>query len=231
MTQSLDELYAPKAMSLDELLAATPFLPVSYPPPDNSDFMSAISASAANVPQPISPDRLRGGVRPAPVQQLNYRDSQNGELPGSYAPLDQYADITLNDFPDAAAGFGHVGIGVNTDKTQGFYPKDDGFWTMILSGLGVDVPGAVKYDDLNKPHRSVTMHTSAAQDTAVQRYIDVTKANPDNYNLYRRNCAGFCEGGIRAGGTSAPVTGIPNALYGILNGTKPLNLPPGYYYP
>src|SRR6266576_3139843 len=115
MTQSLDELYAPKAMSLDELLAAIqppPFLPVSYPPSDNSDFMSAISASAANVPQPISPDRLRGGVRPAPVQQLNYRDSQNGELPGSYAPLDQYADITLNDFPDAAAGFGHVGIGV-----------------------------------------------------------------------------------------------------------------------
>ncbi len=234
MTQSLDELYAPKAMSLDELFAAIqppPLLPVSYPPSDNSDFMSAISASAANVPQPISPDRLRGGLLPAPLEQLNYRGSQNSELPGTYAPLDQYADITLNDFPAAVHGFGHVGIGVNMDKTQGFYPRDDNVWTKFLELMGADVPGAVKYDDISQPHRSVTMHTNSAQDAAVQRYIDATKSNPGDYNLYRRNCAGFCEGGLKAGGARAPATAFPNALYDILNGTKPLNLPPGYYYP
>jgi hypothetical protein len=46
MTKSFDELYAPKAMSLDELFAAIrppPLLPVSYPPSDNSDFMSPSS--------------------------------------------------------------------------------------------------------------------------------------------------------------------------------------------
>jgi hypothetical protein len=85
----------------------------------------------------------------------------------------------------------------------------------------------VKYDDLSQPYRSVTIHTNRAQDDAVQRYIDATKAQPGNYNLYRRNCAGFCEGGLRAGGARAPSTGFPNALYDILNGTKPFDLPPG----
>lgn len=74
MTQSFDELYAPKAMSLDELFAAIrppPLLPVSYAPPDNSDFMSSSSASGVNMPQPISPDRLWAGMRPMPLAPLN----------------------------------------------------------------------------------------------------------------------------------------------------------------
>ncbi|HYK80857.1 MAG TPA: hypothetical protein VEU95_14580 [Micropepsaceae bacterium] len=228
MTRSFDELFAPKAMSLDELFAAIrppPLLPVSYPPSDNSDFMSPSSGPGVNKPQPISQDRLRDGLLPVPPQQ------QNGALLGSYAPLDQYADITLNDFPAAVHGFGHVGIGINTDKTQGFYPRDDNVWTKLLELMGADVPGAVKYDDLSQPHRSVTMHTNSAQDAAARRYIDVTKSKPGGYNLYRRNCAGFCEGGLKAGGARAPVTGFPNALYDILNGTKPLDLPPGDYYP
>jgi hypothetical protein len=230
MTKSLDELFAPRAMSLDELFAAIrppPLLPVRYEPSSYNASMAASSASGVNMAQPISPDRSWVGALPEPLQQLSYPGSQYSESPGSHAPLDQYADITLNDFPAAARGFGHGGIGVNTDKTQGFYPRDDNAWTQFLELMGVNVPGVVKYDDLSQPHQSVTIHTNSAQDAAVQRYIDATKANPGSYNLYRRNCAGFCEGGLRAGGTRAPVTAFPNALYDILNGTKPLDLPPG----
>src|SRR5712671_580369 len=75
MPQSFDELFAPKAMSLDELFAAIrppPLLPVSYPPSDNSDFMSPSSAAALNMPQSIPSDRLWAGVQPAPLQKLNY---------------------------------------------------------------------------------------------------------------------------------------------------------------
>jgi hypothetical protein len=68
MTKSFDELYAPKAMSLDELFAAIrppPLLPVRYEPSDNSNFVSASSPSAANIPQAISPDRFWADVHPA----------------------------------------------------------------------------------------------------------------------------------------------------------------------
>jgi hypothetical protein len=56
MPISFDELFAPKPMTLDELFAAIrppPLLPVSYPPSDNSDFMSQTSSSGVNMPQPI----------------------------------------------------------------------------------------------------------------------------------------------------------------------------------
>ncbi len=76
MTQSFDELFAPKAMSLDELFAAIrppPLLPVSYPPSDNSDFMSSRSVAGVNAPQSIPLDRLWGGVPPAPLKPLVHR--------------------------------------------------------------------------------------------------------------------------------------------------------------
>src|SRR5258708_470499 len=75
MTKSFDELYAPKAMSLDELFAAIrppPLFPANYQPSDdNSAFTPGSSASAANIPQPISPDRLWAGVQPAPLRPVN----------------------------------------------------------------------------------------------------------------------------------------------------------------
>jgi RHS repeat-associated protein len=132
----------------------------------------------------------------------------------------QIADITVNDFYNEVGGAGHVGIGVNTNKTQGFYPKNESLGTKILEGLGINVPGVVKYDDLSQPHSSVTIHTTSEQDKAVQLYIDQTKANPGNYNLYQQNCAVFCEGAMRAGGVSAPTTIFPNRLFDIIEDMK-----------
>src|SRR6266567_1346124 len=90
MTQAFDELFAPKAMSLDELFAAIrppPLLPVSYPPSDNSDFMSSRSVAGVNAPQSIPLDRLWGGVPPAPLKPLNYRDPSNYEaMPAGTPP-------------------------------------------------------------------------------------------------------------------------------------------------
>ena len=71
MTKSFDELYAPKAMSLDELFAAIrppPLFPANYQPSDdNSAFTPGSSASAANMRQPIPPDRSWAGVQSAPL--------------------------------------------------------------------------------------------------------------------------------------------------------------------
>jgi hypothetical protein len=76
MTKSLDELYAPKAMSLDELFAAIrppPLLPVRYEPSGNNASVQASSPYASNMPQPIPRDRLWSGVQPTPLTALNYR--------------------------------------------------------------------------------------------------------------------------------------------------------------
>jgi hypothetical protein len=92
MTKSLDELYAPKAMSLDELFAALrppPLLPVGYGSSDNGASMPASSAPAANMAQPIPLNLLLGGAQSVPLTQLNYTDeprhdslSQNHDFGG-----------------------------------------------------------------------------------------------------------------------------------------------------
>src|SRR5258708_35379965 len=92
MSQSFDDQFAPKAMSLDELFAAIrppPLLPISYPPSDDSDFMSSRSVAGVNAPQSIPLGRLWGGVPPAPLTPLNYRDPSNYEA-GPPLPLAAY---------------------------------------------------------------------------------------------------------------------------------------------
>ena len=77
--QSLDELYAPKAMSLDELFAAIqppPLLPVGYEPSDSSASPPASFSSDANTTQQIPPDRLSARVQPNPFATLNYPNTQ-----------------------------------------------------------------------------------------------------------------------------------------------------------
>src|SRR5947207_6686990 len=81
MTQSFDELFAPKAMTLDELFAAIrppPLLPVSYPPSDNSDFMSPSSAAGVNTPQPIPLDKILAGATRSPVNMSNFGYPRSG---------------------------------------------------------------------------------------------------------------------------------------------------------
>src|SRR6266700_5983873 len=83
MTKSFDELFAPKAMSLDELFAAIqppPLLPVSYPPSGNIDFMSPSFAGGVNAPQPIPLNQFMPRTTPAP------QDTYNFGYPGSGVP-------------------------------------------------------------------------------------------------------------------------------------------------
>jgi RHS repeat-associated protein len=133
----------------------------------------------------------------------------------------QTADITINDFYNEVGGFGHVGVGVNTNKTQGLYPKDQTTWHKVLEFFRISIPGAIKDDDLKEPHASVTIQTTPAEDEAAQLYIDQTKAHPPNYNLYEKNCAKFCEGTLGAAGKSAPSTMFPNKLFDMLLNRDP----------
>jgi len=105
-------------------------------------------------------------------------------------------DITVTLYP-GASGFGHVGAGVNTRKTTGFYPDPSASGWDVLTGE--DVPGVMRPDSKN-PIESIAIHTTPAQDQAMQNVIDERTTTPGNYNLYNRNCTITVQDILKAGG-------------------------------
>ncbi len=106
-----------------------------------------------------------------------------------------------------------VGISVNSDNTVGFYPEHAG----RPFGRGVVLPDRVR----NRPHEyrgSVTIKTTPEQDAKIQAYINERTTNPGYYNLAGRNCGGFVQGALRAGGIS-PFGDVasPRAFFDALN--------------
>ncbi len=117
-------------------------------------------------------------------------------------------DVTVTLYR-GSGGFGHIGIGVNTNQTQGFYPLHvpipisiPGYTGVIdshnLSPI-VNV-GAVLPDDPKKTIDSITIHTTPDQDRRIQDYINSRIGNPGIYNLFGRNCTDFARKALRAGG-------------------------------
>jgi hypothetical protein len=164
----------------------------------------------------LDPDRFvvgsdRNSINPRTgLPEFTYEDPDAESGPSQpYAPQgQQVADLYVNLFPNEANYAGHVGIGVNTPQSQGFYPTHRGFDVI----RDKDVPGVVKPDDMSQPHQTLQIHTSPEQDAAVQHYIDSQRVNPGNYNLYSRNCGDFVRNGMRAGSIAPPSDQTPQTL-------------------
>lgn len=110
-------------------------------------------------------------------------------------------------------GNGHVGVGVNTSNTVGFYPT-----TRWCLAADCSVNGQAPFDSTMQngvsPASTLTIHTTPAQDQAMQQAINSRRNNPGKYNLYGRNCAKFVEDVLNAGGIpNVPDNMIPNHLY------------------
>jgi hypothetical protein len=122
MTRSLDELYVPKAMSLDELFAAIrppPLLPVGYGPSGNSGSTAPSFAPAANTAQPIPPDRLWAGVQPVPLSSFPEDQSFGSRL------VDNALDIAGKTWtlPNTALGVAYGGLGTVAGLLAGTHPQ------------------------------------------------------------------------------------------------------------
>jgi hypothetical protein len=123
----------------------------------------------------------------------NERTGQRSAPPGQ-----QVADLYITRFPEAAGGLGHVGVGVNTEKTEGFFPRENSWLA------GIATPGEVRSDDLSLPHDTLRIRTTPEQDAAAQSYIDNRKANPGDYGALTRQCTGFVDGALNAAGVEVP---------------------------
>ena len=134
-----------------------------------------------------------------------YRYSQNSPVVQT-DPFGEDAIVTL--WPNGARGYGHVGIGVNSEQTSGYYPTERP--TCLL--FGCNVPGQILNDALNNPGETpkiIRIQTSAEEDRAMQAAMAQRTNTPGEYNLGSRNCAHFVEDVLNAGG----VRGIPDTKY------------------
>lgn len=133
-------------------------------------------------------------------------------------------DVTVTLWP-GAFGNGHVGVGVNTNDTSGFYPDSHSLCLIF----GCDVPGSVENDEDQHPGITpvdvIVIPTTPAQDAAMERAMNEWKGA---YNLYGRNCASFVEYVLNAGGVSVPQRTVPWWLMKDLHqihDPSPINLP------
>ena len=149
--------------------------------------------------EPFAADMLR--------QQLV--QDPNNKSTASVSPEYQVADLYVSKFPRAAGGMGHVGIGINTPETEGFYPAKNTAATIT----GYSPPGVVKPDDMSAPHETLRIPTTPAQDDAVSRYIQSRKENPGDYSLYTENCKDFVGDALQAGKITPPQRVAPIDFY------------------
>jgi hypothetical protein len=171
---------------------------------------------------PIDPSQ-EAPASTVPTQAQN-QDQQQQQPNSSQASSTHFASVSF--WSSGAGHLGHTGIGVDTDDTSGFVPgTHHSFWAILT---GFFFGGGVQ-DDIkartNPATGEVASHSylhipiSDAQAAAMQRAIEDRRGNPGSYSLYFRNCAGFVEYVLHAGG----VGGVPHSeiffppvLYGML---------------
>lgn len=119
-------------------------------------------------------------------------------------------DVTVTLY-NAAHGFGQIGTAVNSSVTQGLYPVQDG--VDVIAGLSV--PGVIKTDS-EPVIDSLTIHTTPAQDIAIQAAIEKARKNPPKYNLYHNNCAQESAQFLNAGGLGVPSDTLPKNYFDAL---------------
>lgn len=121
-------------------------------------------------------------------------------------PFGLYLTVSL--YPGAGR-FGHVGIGVNSPNTTGFYAAPGA--STISIAAGQPVPGVMQ-PDTRVPITTVVIPTTPQQDQAVQNFINQRINNPGNYDVNDRNCATTVHDALGAGGVNTPETIFPKIL-------------------
>jgi len=114
-------------------------------------------------------------------------------------------DVTVKLYPSTNP-YGHIGIGVNTMKTEGFYPDVD------LPAY----PGHILPDSL-RPIGCIIIHTSPPQDQNIQKFIDSRKKKPGWWKVPGRDCANFVHDALAAGGVNVANESLPPNLWKNLN--------------
>jgi RHS repeat-associated protein len=113
-------------------------------------------------------------------------------------------NVTVKLFPGNQPA-GHIGLGVNTDDTVGFYPNHD-------TGAS---PGNIHRDDPNtegNPEGCIILITTPDQDKTIQTYIDNRKKHPGWWRP-GRDCSNFVHDALAAGGIKVGDSMFPQSIF------------------
>ena len=160
-------------------------------------------------------DQEEAAATVARTQELDEElgsDQQQNDSSSSATGQDQSHSANVAYYPKGAGGFGHIGIGIDTDNTRGYSTADPKvhWWTRLFGAPAgapeLDIPAHTKNGEAPHP-QYIRIPISADQARAMQGAIDARIANPGHYNLLFNNCAQFVESVLHAGG----VSGVPHA--------------------
>jgi len=110
-------------------------------------------------------------------------------------------DVTVKLYP-AANPYGHIGIGVNTLNTEGFYPNHD-----LPTYPGQILP------DKAQPIKCLIIHTTPQQDQKIQNYINSRKKNPGWWRFPGRDYSNFVHDALKAGGINVGDSSLPPKVW------------------
>ena len=111
-------------------------------------------------------------------------------------------NVTVYIYPDQVSGLGHIGLGVGSDASEGFYPINRSWLNDAEIVAGESTPGTIGLD--MGDYNSFTITTSAAQDQLIRNYISQRYHNPGNYNFYTNQCTAFVSQALQAAGLEVP---------------------------
>lgn len=106
-----------------------------------------------------------------------------------------------------AGGTGHVGIGINSTRTTGFYPLNRNFGALI----GTD-PGVVKHDT-GDAASCKSIKTTPEQDRRMQNAISGSRDIHGGYSLTGNNCVNFVRLILQQGGATSSASIVPKPCF------------------
>ena len=114
-----------------------------------------------------------------------------------------------------AGGFGHVGIGINSSSTSGFYPRSN------APGNPVTGTAGIVQRDTKSPNQCKAIETTPEQDRLMSEYMKMAgQGTPSDYALLTNNCTNFVRDVLLQSGLSIPATSPrPDLFFRSLPGT------------
>lgn len=114
---------------------------------------------------------------------------------------------------EGAGGFGHVGAGINTGTTAGYYPQSDAPGNPVTGTNGI-----LRLDDPKKRQECKTIETDAEQDKRMATYMRTVAEKPGEYRLTGNNCVNFVRGLLNYGGVESSDSIKPKPFFEALPG-------------
>ncbi|MDQ1282372.1 MAG: Ig-like protein, partial [Euryarchaeota archaeon] len=109
---------------------------------------------------------------------------------------------------EGSFGLDHIGVGVNSEKTLGFSPKE-GLGREAEKGSWVD--GEVKED--HGLLDSLTIRTNSRQEARLQASLNRAESSPQKFNLRQHNCSQHGAEILKSAGLNAKSSPFPRAFF------------------